>query len=212
MRFLHRLYHHPHPHPPSEEQDHKVELQCKLKVLEIINLTGSLSGFPLTYLGFRLSLGRRTNYPNWLIGSSVRIVIFASLLALTACAHTVHQSATSMPETDESYFDAQGTATISAQAREYLAHSLTNPASAATIAEKRAQTDAAQARDSAANLAMYPAKVSSSVIAGVPVRIVTPASGVPQIKADRVLINLHGGGFTTDSGSLTSRGSRDGAG
>jgi len=44
--------------------------------------------------------------------------------------------------------------------------------------------------------------VAADTIAGVPVRVVTPltdASG----KSDRVLINLHGGGFDSDSGSLT---------
>jgi len=49
--------------------------------------------------------------------------------------------------------------------------------------------------------AQYPVEISSSTIAGVPVRIVTPLQ-IPADKADRVLINLHGGGFTSDSGSL----------
>jgi acetyl esterase/lipase len=143
----------------------------------------------------------------------MKITFFVCLLALSGCARNAQQQAAAVPETDETYMDAQGTAhitrvvpapmTISPEAREYLARSGTNTAAATTIAEKRAQTDAAQARDSAANLAMYPAKVSSSTIAGVPVRIITPVSGVPQSKTDRVLINLHGGGFTTDSGSLT---------
>ena len=47
----------------------------------------------------------------------------------------------------------------------------------------------------------YPVDINSSVIAGVPVQIVTPLTIAPE-KADRVLINLHGGGFTADSGSL----------
>jgi acetyl esterase/lipase len=47
----------------------------------------------------------------------------------------------------------------------------------------------------------YPVHVTSSTIAGVPVHIVTPLT-IPPDKADRVLINLHGGGFTADSGSL----------
>ena len=33
--------------------------------------------------------------------------------------------------------------------------------------------------------------------------MVTPIDPIPADKVDRVLINLHGGGFTTDSGSLT---------
>jgi acetyl esterase/lipase len=47
----------------------------------------------------------------------------------------------------------------------------------------------------------YPVDITSSTIAGVPVHIVTPLT-IPPDKADRVLINLHGGGFTADSGSL----------
>ncbi|MGB6720797.1 MAG: alpha/beta hydrolase [Terracidiphilus sp.] len=47
----------------------------------------------------------------------------------------------------------------------------------------------------------YPVDIASSTIAGVPVHIVTPLT-IPPDKADRVLINLHGGGFTADSGSL----------
>jgi monoterpene epsilon-lactone hydrolase len=50
--------------------------------------------------------------------------------------------------------------------------------------------------------ALYPANVEFSTIAGVPVSVVTPLS-IPSNKTDRVLINLHGGGFTSDSGSLT---------
>jgi acetyl esterase/lipase len=60
-----------------------------------------------------------------------------------------------------------------------------------------------QEHDSAENRALYPVNVSSSTVAGVPVRVITPAGPIPSEKADRVLINLHGGGFTTDSGSLT---------
>jgi acetyl esterase/lipase len=39
-------------------------------------------------------------------------------------------------------------------------------------------------------------------MAGVPVRIVTP-EGLPDTNRDKVLLNLHGGGFNSDSGSYT---------
>ncbi len=45
-------------------------------------------------------------------------------------------------------------------------------------------------------------EVASDTIAGVPVRIVKPLNIAPD-KQGRVLINLHGGGFNSDSGSLT---------
>lgn len=49
--------------------------------------------------------------------------------------------------------------------------------------------------------ALYPVRIEDAVIAGVAVRIVTPPA-VPPERADRVLVNLHGGGFVTDSGSM----------
>jgi acetyl esterase/lipase len=45
-------------------------------------------------------------------------------------------------------------------------------------------------------------RVEASTIAGVPVRIVYP-KGVAQLGKGPVLLNLHGGGFRVDSGSLT---------
>jgi acetyl esterase/lipase len=39
-------------------------------------------------------------------------------------------------------------------------------------------------------------------IGGVPVRVVTP-TGMPEGNRDKVLLNLHGGGFNSDSGSYT---------
>jgi monoterpene epsilon-lactone hydrolase len=60
-----------------------------------------------------------------------------------------------------------------------------------------------QEHDAANNRALYSVNVSSSTIGGVPVRVIMPVNPIPAEKADRLLINLHGGGFTTDSGSLT---------
>ena len=45
-------------------------------------------------------------------------------------------------------------------------------------------------------------RVEASTIAGVPVRIIYP-KGVTQLGKGPVLLNLHGGGFRVDSGSLT---------
>jgi acetyl esterase/lipase len=123
------------------------------------------------------------------------------------------QPVPSAPQEDSSSIDAQGTAritrviplpkTISPQAKKYLARPVANPGPNQTLAERRAQTDAMQLHDSKENRALYPVKIASSTIAGIPVRIVTPIDPIPADKVDRVLINVHGGGFTTDSGSLT---------
>lgn len=44
-------------------------------------------------------------------------------------------------------------------------------------------------------LAAYPVKVEETELAGVPVRVFSPASGA--VKTDRILVNLHGGAFQT---------------
>ena len=44
--------------------------------------------------------------------------------------------------------------------------------------------------------------IAADTIAGVPVRVITPVAIAPE-KRDRVFINLHGGGFNSDSGSLS---------
>jgi acetyl esterase/lipase len=49
---------------------------------------------------------------------------------------------------------------------------------------------------------IYPVKIEEKAIGGVRGKLVTPASGVPAAHRDRMLICLHGGGFTTDSGSF----------
>lgn len=142
-------------------------------------------------------------------------VIATSLFAFVAYVPAIpaQQMPPGAPQADSSFIDAQGTAritrivplpkTISPEARQYLTQPVYHPGPNATMAEKRTATDAMQAHDAAGNRALYPVKIASSTIAGVPVRIITPVDPIPPEKADRVLINLHGGGFTTDSGSLT---------
>ena len=49
---------------------------------------------------------------------------------------------------------------------------------------------------------LYPVNIEENkMVGGVKTKWVTPASGIPPDKKNRVLINLHGGGFTVDSGS-----------
>lgn len=123
------------------------------------------------------------------------------------------QQAPAVPQADSSIIDSIGTAhitrvvplpqAVSSQAQKSLAKPIVDPPAGETLEAKRIRTDAYHHSDSVAYLAIYPAKIQSSVIAGVPVRIITPVDPIPAGKTDRVLINLHGGGFTTDSGSLT---------
>ena len=142
-------------------------------------------------------------------------ILTLSLGSLASCSNgrVAHGPEPSIAQGDSSHIDAQGTAhitrviplpkTISPEAREYLGRPRSDSAPKQSLAERRAHTDAMQLHDSEQNRALYPVNIASSTIAGIPVRIVTPIDPIPAIKADRVLINLHGGGFTTDSGSLT---------
>ena len=129
----------------------------------------------------------------------------AAVLAFTAtlCAEQP-------PQTNTSILDANGTAhvtrvipvptTISPEAQA----TLRRPAGAEnqTLAERRTSTDAWQTHAGEVSLKAYPVKIESLTIAGVPVRNVLPLDETPQ-HPDRVLINVHGGGFNSDSGSFT---------
>jgi len=129
----------------------------------------------------------------------------AAVLAFTAtlCAEQP-------PQTNTSILDANGTAhvtrvipvptTISPEAQA----TLRRPAGAEnqTLAERRTSTDAWQTHAGEVSLKAYPVKIESLTIAGVPVRNVLPLDETSQ-HPDRVLINVHGGGFNSDSGSFT---------
>ncbi len=116
------------------------------------------------------------------------------------------------PQTDTSVIAPDGTAhvtrvvpvpkTISPEAQHVLARPMSGKAVPQTLAERRTSTDTWQNRAGEAFRQIYPADVQSKEIAGVPVRVITPP-GIPAANQNRVLINLHGGGFNSDSGSLT---------
>src|SRR5580704_6462561 len=68
-----------------------------------------------------------------------------------------------------------------------------------TLAERRTHTDAWRKIDSAEARRLYPVNVEETNLAGVRTDIITPLADAG---SKRVLINLHGGGFNSDSGSL----------
>jgi acetyl esterase/lipase len=121
-------------------------------------------------------------------------------------------TAANAPQTNSSYIDAQGTAhvtrvvpvpsTISPEAQKNLARPDSDAAVVESLADRRSKTDAWQAKAGEAYRQVYPATVTSGTIGGVPVRIITPPV-IGTGKADHVLVNFHGGGFNSDSGSLT---------
>lgn len=138
---------------------------------------------------------------------------FAVVVAMvSATLGTAQQTTRTGPEKDSSVIDAQGTAhvtrvvpvpvNLSPQAKQWLSRPESDAARHQTLAQRRSGIDAWEARAAVQAKTMYPVNVTEATIAGVPVRVVTPLE-TPAAKQDRVLINLHGGGFHADSGSLT---------
>jgi acetyl esterase/lipase len=121
-------------------------------------------------------------------------------------------TAAQAPTRDTSYIDEQGTAhvtrvvplpqTISPQAQLILGRAEPDQGPPQPLAERRARTDAYTARARSAWTRLCPNTLVEDTIARVPVRVVTP-EGMPDANRDKVLLNLHGGGFNSDSGSYT---------
>jgi len=120
-------------------------------------------------------------------------------------------AAQSAPQQDSATFDPDGTAhitrvvpmpeTISPEAQKWLDSLTRYKYAPETLAERRTHTDEWRARDSAEAEKLYPVNIKTATLGGVRTDIITPLS-TPPANAHRVLINLHGGGFNSDSGSL----------
>ena len=90
--------------------------------------------------------------------------------------------------------------TLSPEARAGLAADAARPPAGPTMTERRARAEAIQQDIGKRQMARYRVAMRETAIAGVPVRIFTPASAA---RGGGVLLNLHGGGFVVDSGSIT---------
>lgn len=148
----------------------------------------------------------------------MRPALYLSVVAylLASAALSAQQpaptTASQAPNRDTSYIDAQGAAhvtrvvpvpqTLSPQARQYLSRPMPDQEPPQTLAERRASTDAYTAKARVEWSKICPNQIVEAKMAGVPVRIVTP-DPLPEAKRDMVLLNLHGGGFNSDSGSYT---------
>ncbi len=119
---------------------------------------------------------------------------------------------TNVPDKDTSFIDENGTAhvtrvvpvpkTVSDAAQAFLARRIPGNGTPATLAQRRAGTDKWQAGAGEQFRKIYGTKVEEQTFAGVPVRVITP-SDLPEANRNCILINLHGGGFNSDSGSLS---------
>jgi acetyl esterase/lipase len=150
-----------------------------------------------------------------------RITQTACLLGVLAASTAWGQTATgSSPATtaatavshDSSYIEPNGTAhvgrivpvpqSLSPQAQASLRHAGTDADVPEPLEKRRAMTDAYTARAEKQWRKICPVTVANDTMAGVPVRRVTPLH-VPAANAGKVLLDLHGGGFDSDSGSYT---------
>ncbi len=138
------------------------------------------------------------------------IVVLASAVLVAQQPAPLPTSAADAPNRDTSYIDAEGTAhvtrivplpqTVSPEAQHMLARAIADQGPPESLEERRARTDASTDAARVAWTKLCPNQIVENKIAGVPVRIVTPDQ-VPQANRDKVFINIHGGGFNSDSGS-----------
>jgi acetyl esterase/lipase len=139
--------------------------------------------------------------------AAVFVLLASAVLAAQQPAPT---TAAQAPNSDTSYIDAQGTAhitrvvpiptTISPEAQKMLASPAPDQAPPESLAERRAHLETYTAAGRAAWTKICPNRIVEDKIAEVPVRIVTP-DGMPAENRNKVLMDLHGGGFNADSGS-----------
>ena len=114
------------------------------------------------------------------------------------------------PQSDSSFIDDHGSAhvtrvvpvpdTLSPEAQKVVGAGEPDTSNPEDLAKRRAQASAWQVNGGEQMRKTYPVNLAEDKIAGVPVRVVTPLT-IPPDKKDRVLMNLHGGGFNADWGS-----------
>lgn len=142
----------------------------------------------------------------------VPAVLLCACAALAAQTTPKPTTAANAPNRDTSYIDAQGTAHVtrvvpvpqdlSPQAQKFISRPVPDAGPPQSLAERRRLTDAYTARARVQWTKVCPNTIAEETMAGVPVRVVTPADLSAEDK-DKVLLNLHGGGFNSDSGSYT---------
>ncbi len=131
--------------------------------------------------------------------------------AVVLLAMGMYSCSRRQPTGDSATFEEDGTAhitrvvpmpsTISPEAQRWLASLTKQKYGPETLAERRAGTDKWRAEDSAEAKKLFPVNIEEKTIGGVQTDVITPLD-TPEENRGRVLINLHGGGFNSDSGSL----------
>lgn len=139
-------------------------------------------------------------------------VLFSAPLLLAQQSTTAPTTAAQAPSRDTSYIDASGTAhvtrvvpvpqTISPEAQKSLSRAEPDQGPPESLENRRKGTDEYTSRARVEWTKLCPNTIVEEKMAGVPVRVVTPEN-LPAKNRDKVLLNLHGGGFNSDSGSYT---------
>jgi acetyl esterase/lipase len=147
----------------------------------------------------------------------LRLVFLPALAAATLLAAQTPiplkpTTAAEAPTGDTSFIDAQGAAHItrvvpvpadlSPEAQKFLSRAEPDQGPPQSLAERRKRTDAYTAWARGIWSKLCPNQLVDTTMGGVPVHVVTPAN-LSQANADKVLLDLHGGGFNSDSGSYT---------
>jgi len=141
---------------------------------------------------------------------NILAAIPAVLLLFMPVRLAPQDQAAAAPQTDTCTVDADGTAhitrvipvpkTISPEAQKFISR----PAPSGpepTLAERRAFTDKFRIGRSEEARKLYPVEIKEETLGGVRCDVIKPLN-IPAAKRDRALINVHGGGFDSDSGSL----------
>ena len=136
------------------------------------------------------------------------LALILGLALSPACAG--QEQPAPVPQTDTATIDADGTAhvtrvipvpkTISPEAQKSISW---NPPAhmPPSLEAQRAGTDKFRTGRAEEARKLYPVNIEEKTMAGVRTDVITPLA-IPAAKRNRVLINVHGGGFVTDSGSL----------
>jgi epsilon-lactone hydrolase len=139
------------------------------------------------------------------------LIMVTAALYMPPAAYGQQTASTSVPQTDTTTVDPDGTAhitrvipvpgTVSPEAQRAISRQIPSIAGTGGLPERRKATDAFRIARSAEARRLFPVDVEEKTIGGVRCDVISPLA-VPENKRDRVLINVHGGGFVSDSGSL----------
>ncbi|MGH9449667.1 MAG: alpha/beta hydrolase fold domain-containing protein [Terriglobia bacterium] len=147
------------------------------------------------------NIGRRT---------VITASIVETLLRLAPPGLAQPRQSAFVPQTDSCTIDPTGAAhvtrvvpvpgTISPEAQKFISRP-GPPGPPPSLARQREYTDQFRIARAAEARRLYPVHVQGRTMGGVRCDVITPLN-IPAAKRNRALINVHGGGFVTDSGSL----------